>query len=76
MNKGGGGTQKDHVMGTWGVGVWFWSKFVHVVYLQPLSTNEFGLITFYQPKLLLKLIGPTGSFLVLPEPEIVLGIYK
>ena len=39
-NKGGGGTQKDHVMGTWGVGVWFWSKFVHVVYLQPLREKE------------------------------------
>ena len=29
-NKGGGGTQKDHVMGTWGMGVWFWSKFVQI----------------------------------------------
>ena len=34
------------------------------------------MITFYQPKLLLKLNGPTGTFLVLPGPEIVLGICK
>ena len=37
------------------------------------STDKFGLLTFYQPKLLLELLGPTGPFLVLPGPEIVWG---
>ena len=41
-----------------------------------IRTNKFVLFTFYQPKLLLKFIGPTGTSLVLPGPEIVLGICK
>ena len=41
-----------------------------------INTNNFGLLSFYQLKLLLNFLGHTGPFLVLPTPKTVFGICK